>query len=203
MNQPKFASSADTHSIDNDELFETEENLPTERPLLAAALRARAQQEQGVTALVHSNGLANLNGHEYDTVPGHLMEIHQPAYSYDEYSMDEDDLFDIQPVEPPAQKPLLQAALKARGQHTTERLVKSYSHIETRVVDMSVVHQEISQNSRDDCVSEHAVDTKEESQYEYEYEEYEVSMKESGSQNTGIAQAFSSASEYTEETIEE
>jgi hypothetical protein len=234
LHQPKFSSPADNCSLDDDELFDTRTESPApESPLLAAALRAREQQEQGVAIVVNSTGgRHDFNGHtQYDATPSHLLTVHQPAteYSYDEYSIEEEDLFDVPCTQPPSRKPLLEAALKAREQHaTTDRLVKSYSHIETSaIVNMTLVrnNNEMLKSSsmhnertgQDETKEEINDDDEEEEEEQYEYDEYEVPMsgedgeveagvgggEEVQSQDTSLAQALSSSSEYTEVTVEE
>lgn len=96
MNQPRSQVDDDAVSLGEKELFDEPRGPPPEKPLLAAALKAKKQQE----------GDAGM----------HLMKLHQPMnIEDDEDSIGSDGLFDP-PRGPPPKKPLLAAALKAKQQ---------------------------------------------------------------------------------------
>ncbi|MEL7342944.1 MAG: hypothetical protein AAGM67_20845, partial [Bacteroidota bacterium] len=99
MNQPKvFDDSTSLHSA---ELFDKNQRVPVEKPLLAAAMQAREAAQMSSTNLGASKG-------------EHLEGMNQPiaALEDDSASLDSTELFDAPAVV--SEKPLLAAALKAR-----------------------------------------------------------------------------------------
>jgi hypothetical protein len=103
VNQPRTIYEDDDDSLGSTELFDAQTGPPPEKPLLAAALKARARAETQRSA-------------------AHLSNVNQPKtiYEDDDDSLGSTDLFDI-PTGPPPEKPLLAAALKARAQAKTQR----------------------------------------------------------------------------------
>jgi hypothetical protein len=112
LNQPKTKYDDDSLSIDSGHLFERQDLSPA-KPLLIAAIKARENALQ----------------EEYSKSGTHLNGLNQPSYSFEEKSVDDDDLFD-QPLAPPPAKPLLAAAVLAREQSKQKKHSKEARHLE-------------------------------------------------------------------------
>jgi hypothetical protein len=109
LNQPKTIDEADDDSLGSADLFEPPKGPPAKKPLLAAALKAKQQAE-------HSRG-SGAEDTATDEPAAHLINMHQPKAidEDDDASLGSADLFEP-PKGPPAKKPLLAAALKAKEQ---------------------------------------------------------------------------------------
>lgn len=139
LSQPYIFHSSDNHSIDNEDLFEskTEEDEPRERPLVKAALEAKAQQFEGIIVVGSRDAPSILsNDHSSEVVPEHVLVVNQPAKAHanDNYSIEVEDIFDHSSGELHPPKMLLKAALKAQAQLEEEEEVaqmfaKSMSHL--------------------------------------------------------------------------
>lgn len=129
LSQPYLFHSSDNHSIDNEDLFEskTEEEEPPERPLVKAALEAKAQQFEGIIVVGSRDAPSILsNDHSSEVVPEHVLFVNQPAKAHanDNYSIEVEDIFDHSSGElHPQPKMLLKAALKAQAQLEEEEEV--------------------------------------------------------------------------------
>mmetsp|Transcript_58948 Transcript_58948/g.144203 ORF Transcript_58948/g.144203 Transcript_58948/m.144203 type:complete len:1237 (+) Transcript_58948:518-4228(+) len=195
LNQPKHVLPEDGSSLDDDDLFDTQVGPPSsDRPLLSAALKAREQHEKGIENPSNPTARDDSNGHttQYDGVPAHLLTAHQPTidYSYEEYSIDEDELFDEPSDQPTSPKPLLAAALKAR---------KSYTKARDKAKDDESGEESKGEQMRDDDDAFNEGEG-------FEYEEYEISIVEADTsqETTGYnAQAVNSSDDYTEVTVED
>lgn len=132
LSQPYLFHSSDLHSIDNDELFEslTEEQL-IERPILKAALEAKAQQQEGVVVVGNRDAPTALsNDNTIEIVPEHLMVANQPAtdHAHDNYSIEVEDIFEHPPAgDQNTSKPLLKAALEAQAQLEDEEFAEEFA----------------------------------------------------------------------------
>ena len=141
-NQPATTHSKDNYSIEVEDIFEASfsEQMP-EKPLLKAALEARAQQENE-----YAKSFSHLGTDEHlldpssayrkfsQSVPDHLAIVHQPTNALlplDELSIDDDRLFDA--PDPVGKNPLLVAALRAKGEtkRTEPNITKSGTETST------------------------------------------------------------------------
>jgi len=133
LSQPNLFHSSDIHSIDNEDLFESLPGDPIERPILKAALEAKAQQQEGII-IFNNRDAPNNSGNEIqiEIVPEHLVIANQPAteHAHDNYSIEVEDIFEHPPVEQNPRKPLLKAALEAHAQRE-EEFAKSFSGLAT------------------------------------------------------------------------
>ena len=121
LSQPHLFHSSDLHSIDNEDLFEskTEEEDPPERPLVKAALEAKAQQVEGIIVVSSRDEPSVMStDHSSEVVPEHLVIVNQPAkaHAHDNYSIEVEDIFEHSSGELRPSKPLLKAALEAQAQ---------------------------------------------------------------------------------------
>mmetsp|Transcript_58952 Transcript_58952/g.144217 ORF Transcript_58952/g.144217 Transcript_58952/m.144217 type:complete len:1281 (+) Transcript_58952:518-4360(+) len=190
LNQPKQVLPEDGNSLDEDNLFDTQVEPPSDRPLLSAALKAREQHEKIIDNPANPTARNDSNGRitHYDDVPAHLLTAHQPTTesSYEEYSIDEDELFDEPSDQPTSPKPLLAAALKARESYPAQ----------------DVANDESGEESKGEQTGDIAINKEE----GFEYEEYEISIVEADTsqETTGYnAQAVNSSDDYTEVTVED
>ena len=155
LSQPRLYHPSDIHSIDDDDLFESlPEDPPPGRPLLRAALQAKAQQEEGLLPPSNDDVPNQLvNGHHAEKVPEHLVMVNQPAivHVHDEYSIESEVIFEaFTEQDTCTSRPLLTAALKAKAQQE-QRLTKSFSYFETKFVDTKVpmTYEELSKSVPD------------------------------------------------------
>ena len=195
----------DGSSLDDDDLFDTRPGPCTDRPLLAAALQAKERQGKGIenpTDLQATNVSTKQTHRQYDeAVPAHLLTAHQPTTdcSYEEYSIDEDELFDEPSYHRPSPtKPLLAAALKARESYMTT-VVATDGRVEDKTT--KIEETEVVGDTIDGVRSE-------------EYEEYEISIDDDDdddeaetsshdSTNGPVVRGVNSSDDYTEVTVEE
>ena len=99
MNQPKTVYDDDDNSLGSEDLFDAPRTSLSDRPLLAAAKKAREQYER-----------------EQARSGRHLENLNQPAtIMEEEESLGSTDLFDP-PKGPSSGRPLLEAAKRARAQ---------------------------------------------------------------------------------------
>ncbi len=138
LSQPYLFHSSDLHSIDNEDLFEskTDEQDPPERPLVKAALEAKAQQVESIIVISARDEPSVLStDHSSEVVPEHLVIVNQPAkaHAHDNYSIEVEDIFEHPSGELRPRKPLLKAALEAQAQleekEVAEMFSKSMSHL--------------------------------------------------------------------------
>lgn len=131
LSQPNLFDSSDAHSIDNDALFESlPEEQPIERPILKAALEAKAQQQGGIVVIGSRDAPNTFSDVQMaEIVPEHLVIANQPTtdHAHDNYSIEVEDIFEGPSGEGNARKPLLQAALEAHAQREDEEFTKSLS----------------------------------------------------------------------------
>ena len=125
MNQPIEHRESDGDSLESDDLFDGPKGPLPAKPLLAAAMKARAQADK-----------------EQGNSINHLEGMNQPTQQHesDGESLSSGDLFDG-PKGPPPAKPLLEAAKKARAQAEQEQS-NSATHLEG-------MHQPIEQHESD------------------------------------------------------
>ena len=204
LNQPQQTISEDGSSLDDDDLFDTSTRKGPcpDRPLLSAALQAKEQQEMGInnpTDLQATNDTTKQIHRQYDAVvPAHLLTAHQPTTesSYEEYSIDEDELFDEPSHQRPSpRKPLLAAALKARESYMTPDIATDGSG------------EEVTKIEEKDVVDPTGVDPDD---GRSEYEEYEISIDDAAetsshdsSDDEFVVRGVNSSDDYTEVTVEE
>ncbi|MGK3744917.1 MAG: hypothetical protein ACI90V_011778, partial [Bacillariaceae sp.] len=181
LSQPRLYHPSDIHSIDDDDLFESlPEDPPPDRPLLRAALQAKAQQEEGLfSASINDVPNQSVNGHHTEIVPEHLVMVNQPAivHVHDAYSIEPEEIFDASTEQPTCtSKPLLTAALKAKAQQE-QRLTKSFSYFETKFVDteLSMTYEELSKSVPDHLSNLHQpINLSSHAQDEYSIESEEI-----------------------------
>ena len=132
LSQPYLFHSSDIHSIDDDGLFESlSGDEPIERPILKAALEAKAQQKEGIVVVGNRDAprtLSNDHAIETEIVPEHLVIANQPVndHANDNYSIEVEDIFEHPSGEENERKPLLQAALAAQEQLEDEEFAEEF-----------------------------------------------------------------------------
>jgi len=158
LSQPNLFHSSDVHSIDNDELFESLTEEPTERPILRAALEAKAQQQEGVVVIGNRDAPSALSDDPVsEIVPEHLVIANQPAttHAHDNYSIEVEDIFEHPPADQNQSKPLLKAALEAQAQLEDEVLAEefaksmSYLGVGNMMAEPSSTYEELSKSVPD------------------------------------------------------
>jgi hypothetical protein len=115
MNQPKDHLSEDERSLDDDELFDPHKEPGPDKPLLAAAKKAHAQQEHELA----ENTIEERRRQSQKEPFSHLKDLNQPkkeAAEDDAKSLDADELFDEPETGPPPRRPLVAAAKVAKEQ---------------------------------------------------------------------------------------
>jgi len=118
----KINDDFDTRSLDQDELFDTQTpNHPSKKPLLTAALKAKALISKSEPCLNFDN-------------------------DFDTRSLDLDELFDTQTPNHPSKKPLLTAALKAKALISkSERCLNFDNAFDTRSLDLDELFEDRNQ----------------------------------------------------------
>jgi len=153
ISQPNLFHSTDSHSIDDDDLFESlPEDPRTDRPILNAALEAKAHQEEGIVVASNRDAPNHPLNDQTEIVPEHLVIANQPStdHAHDNYSIEVEEIFDHPSGEQSPRKPLLKVALEAHAQRE-EGFAKSLSYLgaENFVVESSNVFQEFSKSVPD------------------------------------------------------
>jgi hypothetical protein len=165
LSQPNLFHSSDIHSIDNEDLFESLPGDPIDRPILKAALEAKAQQQEGIIIFSNRDAPNNsINDIQIAIVPEHLVIANQPAteHAHDNYSIEVEDIFEHPPVERNSRKPLLKAALEAHAQRE-EECEKSFSGLATEnlVPEPLNIYEEFSKSVPDHLAIAHQPPTTE------------------------------------------